>query len=111
MNITTKEVSDISGIRIAIEEDGKEVGRVRLYILKNDVHEAPFGFLEYVIVDEAYKGKGIGTVLVKEVIKMAKEKGCYKIICASRFGKEDIHTWYEKLGFKKHGVEFRMDFI
>ena len=36
MNIATKEVSDISGIRIAIEEDGKEVGRVRLYILKND---------------------------------------------------------------------------
>lgn len=111
MNIITKEVSDISGIRIAIEEDGREVGRVRLYILKNDVHEAPFGFLEYVIIDEAYKGKGLGTILVKKVIELAKEEGCYKLICTSRLGKQEIHSWYEKLGFKKHGIEFRMDLI
>jgi GNAT superfamily N-acetyltransferase len=110
MKLVQSEVTDTVGVKIAIEEDGREVARVRLYVLKNDVHAEPFGFLEYVIVDDAYQSKGYGTMLVEEVIKAAKERGCYKLICTSRFGKEQTHKWYEKFGFKQHGIEFRIDF-
>lgn len=110
MKLIKKEITDTVGVKISVEEDGREVGRVRLYVLKNDVHEKPFGFLEYVIIDEAYRSKGYGNLLVEEIIKVAQERGCYKLICTSRFGKEQIHAWYEKFGFKQHGVEFRMEF-
>lgn len=110
MEIKKEIQRECHGIKITAKEDGKEVGVVFLYIIFNSVHKEPCGFLEYVIVDDKYQGKGIGTKLVKEVMIEAKARGCYKLIACSRDGKDAIHAWYEKLGFKKHGVEFRMDF-
>ncbi|MGC8993550.1 MAG: GNAT family N-acetyltransferase [Candidatus Aenigmatarchaeota archaeon] len=97
------------GIKISFEENGKEVGRCFIYLIKNDLHEEPYALLEDVFVDENFRGRGIGTELVKKAIEKAKSLGCYKIIATSRFERENIHSWYEKLGFKKFGFEFRMD--
>jgi len=52
----------------------------------------------------------VGTLLVRKAVELARELGCYKIIATSRFGREELHRWYEKLGFKLHGYEFRIDF-
>jgi hypothetical protein len=46
---------------------------------------------------------------VKRAIELARKLNCYKIIATSRFGRENIHEWYQKLGFKKFGFEFRID--
>jgi hypothetical protein len=32
-----------------------------------------------------------------------------QIIATSRFERENLHEWYQGLGFKKHGFEFRID--
>jgi GNAT superfamily N-acetyltransferase len=97
------------GIKLSIIENGKEIGRCYIYIIKNDLHKEPYALLEDVYVDENYRGKGIGTELVKRAIELAKNLGCYKIIATSRFERNNVHEWYEKLGFKKWGYEFRMD--
>ena len=55
------------------------------------------------------RGKGIGSSLVSGVISHAKKQGCYKIICTSRYKNTEVHKLYEKLGFKDHGKEFRID--
>jgi GNAT superfamily N-acetyltransferase len=89
--------------------DGKRVGRAFLFIIYNDLHQKPYGLLEDVFVEEEYRGKGIGKELVKQVIKKAKEIGCYKLIATSRFEREHVHRLYENLGFKKWGYEFRLD--
>ena len=110
MEIKKEAKKDILGLKITAEENGEVAGVVYLYILYNSVHKEPCGFLEYVIVDEKFQGQGIGTQLVKEVIAEAKARGCYKLVACSRTGKEQIHQWYENMGFKKHGIEFRIDF-
>jgi len=89
--------------------DGKRVGRTFLFIIYNDLHQKPYGLLEDVFVEEEYRGRGIGKELVKQVIKKAKEIGCYKLIATSRFERENVHRLYENLGFKKWGYEFRLD--
>lgn len=98
------------GFKFSVSEEGKEVGRAFLYLMYNDLHEEPFGLLEDVFVDDKYRSKGLGTELVKEVIKAANEKKCYKLICTSRHSRPKVHKWYEGMGFKNHGIEFRMDF-
>ncbi|MEM5875494.1 MAG: GNAT family N-acetyltransferase [Candidatus Aenigmatarchaeota archaeon] len=94
---------------VAKDEYGKEIGRCFIFLIKNDLHEEPYALLEDVFVLEEYRSKGIGTELVKRAIELAKEKNCYKILATSRFEREYIHKWYEKLGFKRFGYEFRMD--
>jgi GNAT superfamily N-acetyltransferase len=98
-----------TGLRFSIAGNGGELARAYLYIMTNDLHDAPFGLLEDVYVDESQRGKGLGTALVKEVVAAAREAGCYKLIATSRTSRPKVHELYERLGFEKHGVEFRMN--
>jgi GNAT superfamily N-acetyltransferase len=98
------------GIRFSITGSGREIARAYLYLMTNDLHDAPFGLLEDVFVDESQRGSGIGSTLVREVISAAQEAGCYKLIATSRTSRPKVHDLYESLGFEKHGVEFRMNF-
>ena len=98
-------------IKVTAEENGEVLGRAYLYVMPNDLHDEPFGFLEDVFVEEKHRGKGIGTTLVNAVIAEAKKQKCYKLNCTSRYVSARVHELYMKLGFKDHGKEFRMDFI
>jgi len=56
------------GIRFSISGGDGEIARAYLYVMRNDLHDAPFGLLEDVYVDESQRGGGLGTTLVQEVI-------------------------------------------
>lgn len=96
-------------VKITAQEDGKEVGRTFLYVLYNDLHTEPFGFLEDVFVEEAFRGQKIGSQLVELAVAEAKKNGCYKLIFTTRHFKPEVQAWYRKLGFTDWGSEFRMD--
>lgn len=101
---------NVYGVKFSFKEKNKEVGRAFLYVLKNDLHKEPFGLLEDVFVSESMRGQGLGGKLVVAVIKEAKKRKCYKLIATSRNTKKELHSYYEKFGFKIHGVELRVDF-
>ncbi|MGC9605218.1 MAG: GNAT family N-acetyltransferase [Minisyncoccia bacterium] len=98
------------GIRFSVEDGEREVARAYLYLLPNGLHEQPFGLMEDVWVDEGFRGKGLGTGLVRQVVARAKSEGCYKLIATSRHSRPKVHELYRRLGFKDHGLEFRIDF-
>ena len=110
MNLKTIIIKEAFAVKLTAEEDNKEVGRAFLYILKNDLHKESFGFLEDVFVEEAYRSKGIGKQLVLKTIEEAKAQGCYKLICTARTFKGEVHGFYEHMGFKRWGYEFRINF-
>lgn len=97
------------GIRFSIAGEGGEVARAYLYVMTNDLHDAPFGLLEDVFVAESERGGGLGTALVREVIAAAREAGCYKLIATSRASRPKVHELYERLGFASYGIEFRLN--
>lgn len=109
MDFDKKEI-EAKGIRIALSENGKELGRATLYLMTNDLHEEPFGLLEDVFVDEELRGQGIGTKLIMKVIEEAKANKCYKLLATSRYARTRVHELYTKLGFEDYGKEFRMQF-
>ena len=108
MQLHTETIS-ASGVKIILEENGQQIGRGFLYLLTNDLHQEPFGFIEDIFVEEKFRGKGYGEKITMAIIEEARKNGCYKLICTSRFSNERAHHLYEKLGFKKHGNEFRME--
>ena len=107
--VISQEIS-VKGIKIVLQENNTAIGRAFLYLLQNELHKEPFGLMEDVFVEEQFRGKGYGEKLVKAIIEEATKRHCYKLICTSRFSNEKAHHLYEKLGFKNHGNEFRMDF-
>lgn len=98
-----------NAVRISAHEDGMELGALYLYLVQNDSHKEPYGLLEDLLVKEEHRKKGIGSALVKEAIAEGKRLGCYKIIGTSRLARGEVHRFYEKLGLKKYGYEFRID--
>ncbi len=109
MKVETKELH-AKGVKLFVMKDGKEIGHAYLYLLANDLHEGPFGFMEDVFVEEEHRKSGIGTMLVNALIEEAKKRGCYKLIGTSRLERPKVHELYTKIGFKDHGKEFRIDF-
>ena len=110
---TTIEKNEIlaTGVKFFVMDAKKEVARAFLYVMHNDLHDRPFGFMEDVFVDETYRNHGLGTSLVNELIKEAKRRCCYKLIATSRHSRPKVHDLYKRLGFTNHGVEFRMDML
>jgi len=109
VEINTKAV-EAQGIKFSLVEGQQEIARAYLYIMHNELHPEPFGLLEDVFVDESQRGKGLGTTLVKRIITVAKERGCYKLIATSRKSRPRVHQLYSRLGFQERGSEFRLDF-
>jgi len=94
---------------IVAKENGTVLSSALLFYLLIPAHGKPYALLEGMVVDKNIRGKGVGTALMKKIIAVAGEKGCYKINFTSGKDRADTHKFYENLGFKKWGLEFRMD--
>lgn len=110
MSIRKESQDGIAGFKFIAEDSGQIIGRVFLYVLKNDLHQEPFGLMEDVFVKDEFRSRGIGGELVKAVIAEAKAQGCYKLIATSRHENPKAQGFYQRLGFRNHGAEFRVDF-
>jgi glucosamine-phosphate N-acetyltransferase len=95
-------------IIIAEEKDTHQVvGTATLFIEQKFIHNGgKAGHIEDVATRNGYEGKGIGRKIIKELIKIAKESGCYKVILDCD---EKVAGFYEKIGFKKHQIMMRIN--
>ena len=93
---------------IAVAEiEGKIVGSTTLLIEPKFIHEGGLvGHIEDVVVDKEYQGKKIGEKIMKYLLEISKNRGCYKTILDCT---EDVKPFYEKLGFKQVASELRID--
>jgi ribosomal protein S18 acetylase RimI-like enzyme len=59
------------------------------------------GFLEELVVDKNYQGKGIGKKLVEMAIKLAREDGIVHLELTSNPKRVAANNLYQHLGFEK----------
>lgn len=96
---------------IVAEEAGTVVGTTVLAVLPGFAHGvSPFAVIEYLVVDEEHRGKGIGKLLMEYCIDRAKEAGCYKIMLTSDNRRTEAHEFYRSLGFEASAHGFRLYF-
>lgn len=87
--------------------DSKVVGTTTLFIEQKFIHDGgKVGHIEDVAVIKEYQGKGIGQKVVKALLEYAKKEGCYKTILDCT---DDLVSFYEKTGFKRHSNSMRFD--
>jgi glucosamine-phosphate N-acetyltransferase len=93
---------------IAIAElDGKIVASTTLLIEPKFIHEGGLvGHIEDVVVDKNFQGQKIGVKIMKYLLEIAKNRGCYKTILDCT---DEVKPFYEKLGFKHTANELRFD--
>ncbi len=92
------------GFTLVAEVDGKVVGisDVRNKTLQQD--QKHVGIVGIYIL-EGYRSLGVGSALLNNLIKMAKEQGKYEILMLSAFGNnEHAQKLYRKFGFIEFGM-------
>ena len=53
------------------------------------------------VIDESYRGKGVGTMLIEHIKPWCAEKKCAQIRVRSNSKRTGAHKFYEHLGFKQ----------
>jgi GNAT superfamily N-acetyltransferase len=107
-----KTMNKLPGYELLVaEEKGKVVGTVVLAVLPGFTHgTSSFAVVEFLVVDEKYRRRGIGKKLMDYCTAKARKSGCYKIMLTSDNRREDAHRFYKSLGFETSAQGFRMYF-
>ena len=79
----------------------KPVGCVNLYI--NEVEKLKHHCLFVIIVEETMRGKGIGTILLEEVIHLAKNTFQIEFLHLEVYEHNPAYHLYKKHGFIQYG--------
>ena len=65
----------------------------------------PFMVIENVIVTAAYRGKGIGKLLINEIERIGKTRNCYYTMFVSGIHRIDAHKFYQSTGYNPDTVK------
>ena len=95
---------------LVADADGRIVGTVHLVMIPHFSRSCkPSGLLESMVVDEAYRRKGVGAALLREVQHLALEAGCYKLALSSNLARRGAHRFYSRLGWKRTHYGFSLE--
>lgn len=108
LNLT--EILDTGNTVIAVCFDNKTVAGIAL-MAKYKVISGLKGWIEDVVVDQEYRGQGIGQKLIEFLINEGKTSNYTEIFLFTEPEKEAAVHLYHKLGFKKRSsMVFNMKF-
>ncbi len=95
----TKDVTSKDGnIYVAvIESDGETAGYAEMRTVAGEAQ------IYNIVIDKAFRGRGLGEELLRHLIDRAKESGCSMMTLEVRGGNEAAMELYRKLGFREVG--------
>lgn len=92
-------VSSANRLFVARSDDKKIVGMLTLIVFR--IPFARRGWLEDLVVDSEYRGKGIGTKLISAAISEARQESVICLDLTSNPKRVMANKLYQHLGFKK----------
>ena len=108
-NLFTRILLDPNQQTLVAEDHGEIVGTLVVAILPNLAHGGePYTVVENVVVDEEYRGEGVGTALMQEAISLAQRAGAYKLALCSNLERGESHAFYRSLGMEQTHAGFEV---
>jgi len=100
----TQELDYRKVLPLVAEVGGNIVGDATL-------HRRTFGWTSHVgkvrlVIDKDYRGKGLGTVLIEELIDIAKKAGLEQLVAELMSNQTGALSAFKRLGFDKEAVFF-----
>ena len=87
--------------------DGSRVVGFGSLTMKNNLwQEGYLGHIDELVVDNEYRGKGVGTLLLDQIIVLARQKGCRRVELDSASHRKQAHQFYEQHGFENRAFLF-----
>lgn len=96
---TQKLIADSNCHCIVVEVDDEVVGFGALIVV-NTPSRGKISHIEDVVVDAKCQGRGLGRLIMEELIKIAKQEDIHEIDLTSKRIRTNARKFYESLGFK-----------
>lgn len=88
-----------------VEINDEIVGCATLHLQKKLIRNGGIaGFIEDVVIREEFRGKNIGSKLIKKLIDKSKEMNCYKVVLSCFPNRENF---YIRNGFYNESINMR----
>ena len=97
-SILEKELTNNSSIYLCCKIDSEIVGFAGISVILDTAE------LNNIVIRKDQRGNGYSFVLLKELIKIAKFRGCTKLNLEVAINNEVAINLYKKLGFKQVGI-------
>ena len=85
---------------LVAEEDGAVVGMVSIQTLVSTAEGGMVGLLEDLVVDEACRGKGIGSLLLRAALDRARNQGLTRVQLLADRNNEAALQFYSRRSFQ-----------
>lgn len=92
-------------------EDDQLVGSFSLMVFPSPSHHGfKQALLDGVAILPEKRGRGLGEMMIRQAMRLASDKHCYKLMLSSNIKRVAAHRFYEHLGFTQHGLSFSIQF-
>ncbi len=99
-------VARATGYRMFVGEYDDDIVGVIGIMHNHNIHDGFVTYIEHVVVDEGYRGRGFGSQLIEFAEHRAQEEGCYLIELDTDLGEERAELLYKKSGYSVCGHYF-----
>ena len=100
-------LKDNNAMLFLVKDGGKIIGMGTL-VFYHTIN-GKRGDFEHIVIDENYRGQGLGEKLCKKLIEVAKEQKLGQLSLTSNNDRVAAHKLYQKLGFEKRDTNvFRL---
>lgn len=96
-------VARATGYRMFMGEVKDTVVGVIGVVANHNLHDGFVTYIEHVVIDKQYRGRGYGSDLIKFAEDRAREEGCYLIELDTDIGADRAAKLYENSGYQKSG--------
>jgi len=89
------------------EVDGRVAGL--LHVFERPALEKPCeAIVQALVVEEAYRGKGVGRILMRHAETWARRRGLVSIALHTRIDRDDAHAFYVRIGYDSATTSHQM---
>jgi aminoglycoside 3-N-acetyltransferase I len=93
-------------VALAALAEGKVVGALAAYVLEKFEQARSEVYIYDLAVAEAHRRKGVATGLIRELQRIARERGAYVIFVQADYGDDPAIRLYESLGTREEVLHF-----
>ncbi len=106
MQFTRSALSSVTQHLIVGVQEDRIVGFCSLSLKNNFWKAGCIGNVDELVVDENYRGQGIGKKLINRIEEIAISNQCKQIELDSSFHRKEAHHFYESIGYKSRAYLF-----
>jgi ribosomal protein S18 acetylase RimI-like enzyme len=94
---------------LVAEMDGQVIGCLSTSTMQVLHRPAAVGRISMMVVDERYRGRGIGAEMVAAAERVLVDKGCQLVEVTSNNRRTDAHRFWESNGYERTSSRFARD--